>query len=878
MAINAALPLVASGASPSPTLVVRNLSSSSAPDATWVELIRRAALVVFPALIVFCILVPWRAGRVFWTVAIAALPLFFVIAGYHRWRRICPLAYVAQLSTRFGHGGRRRAGRWMQAHFYEVSFGMLVVSLWLRLVATNGDGYALAVFLVSLAVLALVTDSVFTGKTWCNYVCPISFVEKIYTEPRNLRPTVNSQCEKCTACKSSCPDINEENGYWKEVLLPAKRHVYFSFPGLVFCFYFYYYLQAGAWEYYFGGRWTHQVGLVRTAFFPGIDANTAGLYFWPSVPRAIAAAVTLLAGAALSFSIFALIERVGGGWRIRTGRASDRAAVRHVMFTLAAFTAFLTFYSYAGAPTLRLVPSLPHFFQLLVVTTASLFLMRRLMRRQTTFVEETLARQIIAKWPWKDTPAPHDLREAFIIHRVRSQSHEEARTRALQLYKDAVRDTVNSGIVSRGEIHRLETIRDQMHISQTDHDRIMAELAEEDLSTPQTLVVSPEKQLQLETYGQALAAQLSRQRTGVTALDDAVVRALREEYAVTEEEHAAVLDRLVRRDEGLAAHFLDVPMAIEMACVAMEHLERLTSPAARFLMFLLERRSERMADSLLSTVSVNPAESATIREGLVSRSRDERSAALARVGARVSSAVSDRLTAAPRMVREEADSHPQLTYCLRRSAECPDPYVRAAALYLLESIDEATDADYAALEHDEHAVVREIGARGRARLAGHSDRIEPTAIAKMIGMKAVRLFDGLEPEDLALLAGESRESWFAPDEVLFREGEMGDEVFVVLAGEVSVIRRDGNVDRVVAVEGPGSVIGELAVLDPAPRNASVVASFAGVQAMRLCGSSFRRAMAASPALSEVIIRMLARRIRAQDPSSKPAADPSLQRR
>src|SRR5262245_2109017 len=480
----------------------------------------------------------------------------------------------------------------MQQHFYHISFGLLVFSLWMRLVATNGDGYALAFFVVALSLLALVTDSIFTGKTWCNFVCPISFVEKIYTEPRNLRPTVNSQCEKCTACKSSCPDINQENTYWKEVLLPAKRHVYYAFPGVVFTFYFYYFLQAGTWEYYFGGRWTNQVGLVRTAFFPGTDATTAGLYFLPAVPRAIAAAATLLLGALVSFLVFAALERVVGAWLIKKGRATDETSVRHVMFTLAAFTAFLTFYSYAGAPTLRLVPGVPHFFQLLVVTTASLFLMRRLLRRQTGFVEETLARQIIAKWPWKDAPPPRDLREAFIIHRVRSQSNEEARTRALELYKDAVRDTVNSGIVSRGEISRLEAFRDQMHISQTDHERIMAELAEEDLSTPQALVVSPEKQLQLETYEQALAAQLAHQRSGEAKLDAAVVRALREEYAVTEEEHAAVLDRLVRSNEGIAAHFLDVPMAIEMACTAMEHLEPFTSPAAKFLMFLLQRRSE----------------------------------------------------------------------------------------------------------------------------------------------------------------------------------------------------------------------------------------------------------------------------------------------
>ena len=878
MAINASLPLVA-GASAAPSVAARGLPSSPAPDAAWVEWIRRAALVVFPAFIVFMVLFPARTGRIFWTVTIALLPLFFVIAGYHRWRRICPLAAFAQLSTRLGRGGRRRAGRWLQAHFYHVSFGMLLVSLWLRLVATNGDGYMLAIFLVALALLALTVDSIFTGKTWCNYVCPISFVEKIYTEPRNLRSTTNSQCVKCTACKSACPDINEENGYWKEVLLPAKRHAYFSFPGLIFAFYFYYYLQAGAWEYYFGGRWTREVGLVRTAFFPGVNASTAGVYFWPSVPRAVAAALTLMFFAGLSFTIFALIERTVGPWLIRTGRASDRASVRHIMFTLAAFTCFLTFYSYAGAPTLRLVTGLPHFFQLLVVTTASLFLMRRLRRRQSAFVEETLARQIIAKWPWADTPPPRDLREAFLIHRIRSQSHEEARMRALELYKEAVRDTLNSGIVSRMEIHRLETIRDQMHVSQADHERIMAELAEEERGVASALVVSPEKHLQLETYSQALAVHLaSRGRAGAAAIDLAAVRRLREEYAVTEEEHAAVLDRLVRRDEGIAAHLLDVPAAIEAAFAAIDRVEMVKTPSAQFLVFLLQRRAERAADGLLRTIGHDSPEVRVIRDGLLSRDPDARRAAVAALGSRVSPAVAARLSEAQQRARQEFGDHPDRPYCLRCHFTSPDPYIRAAALYTLESADKATEADYAALEKDEHPVVREVAAAGRRFLAGESDGLEPTTLVKMIGLKSIDVFATLEPEELALLAREGRESWFAPNEVLCREGEMGDEVFVLLAGDVSILRRDGDVDRVVAVEGPGSVIGELAVLDPAPRNATVIASYGGARTLRLDGSSFRQVLTSSPAVSEVIIRMLARRVRAQGASAKPVADPSLQRR
>src|SRR5688572_26400277 len=66
-------------------------------EAAWVKRVHYASLVVFPGLILFSFLVPARAGRIFWTVTIASLPLFFVVAGYHRWRRICPLAFVAQL-------------------------------------------------------------------------------------------------------------------------------------------------------------------------------------------------------------------------------------------------------------------------------------------------------------------------------------------------------------------------------------------------------------------------------------------------------------------------------------------------------------------------------------------------------------------------------------------------------------------------------------------------------------------------------------------------------------------------------------------------------------------------------------------------------------
>jgi polyferredoxin len=163
------------------------------------------------------------AGGVVWTIAIGSLPLFIVLIGYHNWRRICPLAFFSQIPVRLRRPGTRRVSGGIEQHYYFLTFATFFVGLWLRLIWTNGDGVAIATFFTGISIAALLMGALFTGKTWCNYICPVSFIEKIYTEPRGLRDTTNSQCAKCTACKTACPDINQENGYWKEIDAPAKR-------------------------------------------------------------------------------------------------------------------------------------------------------------------------------------------------------------------------------------------------------------------------------------------------------------------------------------------------------------------------------------------------------------------------------------------------------------------------------------------------------------------------------------------------------------------------------------------------------------------------------------------------------------------------------
>jgi hypothetical protein len=827
------------------------------PDAWWVIPVRRAALLVFLSLIGFSLVDRSHAGRVFWTVAVASLPLIFVLAGYHRWRRICPLGLLAQLPARFGRGGHRRAGGWMQRNAYYVSFTVFLVSLWLRLVATNGDGYAIAAFLLTLAAAAIAVDAVFTGKTWCNYVCPVLFVEKLYTEPRGLRETPNSQCSTCTACRPTCPDINEENSYWKEILLPAKRFVYFAFPGVVLGFYGYYFLQAGTWDYYFGGSWTNQAGLFRTAFTPGTSAATAGFYFLPALPRAAAAAGTLLVAGVASLVVFRALEVPLGRLLSRPGEELDAAATRSTAFTVAAFAAFIGFYSFAGAPTLRLVPGLPHLFQLLVVSVGTLCLVRRVWRRKATFAEETLARRIIASWPWPDVVPPRDLREAFLIHTIRSQSHEDARRRLRDLYKSAVRDIIESGVVSRTEVHRLVSLRQQLHVSDADHELVMSELADEggDLATGTPRGASPEKQLQLGTYAEALAVHLEQQRSSTVA-DDAFVRELRNRYGVTPDEHLLVVDRLLRERQGIAGHLDECVGAIEWLAAAARHFGAATSPAARFFVGLVERRWVRLADGLIRTLAGEGPAVDALRNGLLAPSAATRDEVIAVVASMVSAAAAASLRVSAEQARAALGTIPDPAVLLERQLASPDPYLRATALYLLASSRQAEENHFARGVDDEHPVVRDLAVAARAVAAGESF-VETSVLEKMIALQSVGLFEALEPEDLAVLSRAGTEVWFTEGEYLCRESEPGDEIFVLLDGEVTVSAHG----RPPVVEGRGSCVGELAVLDPAPRESTVVASTIAVRALRLTGPDFRGALASSPVVSEAVIRILVRRLR-----------------
>src|SRR5687767_2659627 len=86
----------------------------------WVAVVRWVALAVFVAIPAAAPFAQPVAGRAVWTVLVASLPLFIVLVGYHRWRRVCPLAFFAQLPGKMGRAGRRKAPAWMEANYHYL--------------------------------------------------------------------------------------------------------------------------------------------------------------------------------------------------------------------------------------------------------------------------------------------------------------------------------------------------------------------------------------------------------------------------------------------------------------------------------------------------------------------------------------------------------------------------------------------------------------------------------------------------------------------------------------------------------------------------------------------------------------------------------------
>jgi CRP/FNR family cyclic AMP-dependent transcriptional regulator len=123
------------------------------------------------------------------------------------------------------------------------------------------------------------------------------------------------------------------------------------------------------------------------------------------------------------------------------------------------------------------------------------------------------------------------------------------------------------------------------------------------------------------------------------------------------------------------------------------------------------------------------------------------------------------------------------------------------------------------------------------------------------------VFARLTPDDRKALAKELTRVRARKGTEIVHEGEIGQELFLVLEGKVKITRAasDGR-ENLLAVLGPGEVFGELSLFDPGPRTATATA-LSSLDYAVLPHSSLLPWLSGRPTVALLLLRVLARRLR-----------------
>jgi len=127
-------------------------------------------------------------------------------------------------------------------------------------------------------------------------------------------------------------------------------------------------------------------------------------------------------------------------------------------------------------------------------------------------------------------------------------------------------------------------------------------------------------------------------------------------------------------------------------------------------------------------------------------------------------------------------------------------------------------------------------------------------------LKKIELFQELKPDDLDRLCEMTTRAEIKAGEVLMREGDPGESLFVVEDGEFEITKRNGDQDILLDVRRTGDVLGEIALLDSAPRNATVTAvrdSYVLVVSQK----AFQHVLACSPSAVVSVLRIVTSKLR-----------------
>jgi len=131
-----------------------------------------------------------------------------------------------------------------------------------------------------------------------------------------------------------------------------------------------------------------------------------------------------------------------------------------------------------------------------------------------------------------------------------------------------------------------------------------------------------------------------------------------------------------------------------------------------------------------------------------------------------------------------------------------------------------------------------------------------STVEKVLFLKSVPLFKEIPGEDLAQIAAIADQIEFKSNEMVFKEGDIGEALYIICEGKVRIHRGEKTLVELSERE----CFGEMSILDSEPRSASVTTS-CELMTLKIQREDFVEIMAAKSEIAFGIIKVLTHRLR-----------------
>ncbi len=130
-----------------------------------------------------------------------------------------------------------------------------------------------------------------------------------------------------------------------------------------------------------------------------------------------------------------------------------------------------------------------------------------------------------------------------------------------------------------------------------------------------------------------------------------------------------------------------------------------------------------------------------------------------------------------------------------------------------------------------------------------------------VALQEIELFRGLSPDQLSQVKGWLYSRVFPAGANIITAEQPGEVVYIIQSGTLKIhIEQADGADVVLAILGPGDVVGEISLIDSAGRSASVV-TLEESRLLWIGGQAFQECLRTIPLFSQNLVRILAGRVR-----------------